>query len=88
MDLLHERPKLDHYWKLKCWLLWQITADRLAYHCADYIYPVGFCSTRLYASLSDPTQKCLYTCKIAEGHDQPEVSIQCVESKFLKTEQC
>jgi hypothetical protein len=42
------------------------------YYTADHIYPVGFCSTRLYLSINagsvrTGSSSCLYTCKISDG---------------------
>lgn len=51
--------------------LGEIITDRLTFHDEDLIYPVGFCSTRVYGSLSDPTQPCIYTCMISDGGNAP-----------------
>ena len=53
----------------------QIVFDRINYHCQEYIYPIGFCSSRTYASLKNPKIKCLYTCKITENGDSPTFEI-------------
>nr|XP_006823307.1 PREDICTED: transforming growth factor beta regulator 1-like [Saccoglossus kowalevskii] len=45
------------------------------YHNEDYIYPIGFCSTRIYCSMNNPQQKCLYTCKILDGGISPRFEI-------------
>uniref|UniRef100_A0A8C8YGX9 Transforming growth factor beta regulator 1 n=1 Tax=Prolemur simus TaxID=1328070 RepID=A0A8C8YGX9_PROSS len=39
------------------------------------IYPVGYCSTRTYASMKCPDQQCLYTCQIKDGGVQPQFEI-------------
>lgn len=51
--------------------LGEIITDRLTFHDEDLIYPVGFCSTRVYGSLSDPTSPCIYTCMILDGGNAP-----------------
>lgn len=51
--------------------LGEIITDRLMFHDEDLIYPVGFCSTRVYGSLSDPTTPCIYTCMILDGGSSP-----------------
>lgn len=52
----------------------QIVPDRNTFHTHECIYPAGFCSTRVYASMVRPEEKCLYTCKISDCGDEPEVS--------------
>jgi hypothetical protein len=49
----------------------QVVSDRPDYHSEDLIFPVGFCSTRVYGSLKDPERKCVYTCKIVDGGTAP-----------------
>jgi len=49
----------------------QVVSDRPDYHSEDLIFPVGFCSTRVYGSLKDPEKKCVYTCKILDGGTAP-----------------
>jgi hypothetical protein len=49
----------------------QVVSDRPDYHTEDLIFPVGFCSTRVYGSLKDPEKKCVYTCKIVDGGTAP-----------------
>lgn len=51
----------------------QIITDRPGFHDGSAIYPVGYCSTRVYASMKCPAQKCLYTCQIKDGGAQPQV---------------
>ncbi|KAK7497148.1 hypothetical protein BaRGS_00011678 [Batillaria attramentaria] len=53
----------------------EIVPDRNTFHTQLCIYPVGFCSTRVYASMTRPQDKCLYTCKISDAGDQPEFEI-------------
>lgn len=56
---------------LTVYSLGEVVSDRIAYHTEDLIYPVGFCSTRLFANLKDPSTKSLYTCKILDGGLRP-----------------
>lgn len=51
----------------------QIITDRALFHDECAIYPVGFCSTRIYASMKNPEQQCLYTCQIKDGGAGPQV---------------
>jgi len=37
------------------------------YYTVDHIYPVGFCSTRLYLSINSTSHTCLYTCKVSDS---------------------
>ncbi|XP_004469328.2 transforming growth factor beta regulator 1 isoform X1 [Dasypus novemcinctus] len=53
----------------------QIITDRPGFHDECAIYPVGYCSTRTYASMKCPDQKCLYTCQIKDGGVQPQFEI-------------
>ncbi|KAG1688817.1 Transforming growth factor beta regulator 1 [Nymphon striatum] len=53
----------------------EIIPDRYKFHDEHYIYPVGYCSTRAYASIRDRDIKCLYTCKISDGTDGPKFEI-------------
>ncbi|XP_043277978.1 transforming growth factor beta regulator 1 [Venturia canescens] len=60
---------------LTVYSLGEVVSDRMSYHTEDLIYPVGFCSTRIYANLKDPRTKSLYTCKILEGGPKPRFEI-------------
>ncbi|XP_046388061.1 transforming growth factor beta regulator 1 [Ischnura elegans] len=55
--------------------LGEVVSDRSGYHTEEFIYPVGFCSTRVYGSLKDPERKCVYTCKILDGGSSPRFEI-------------
>lgn len=55
--------------------LGEVVSDRPGYHTQDYIFPVGFCSTRIYGSLRDPERKCVYTCKVMDGGMSPSFEI-------------
>jgi hypothetical protein len=56
---------------LTIYSLGEVVSDRIAYHTEDLIFPVGYCSTRIYANLRDPRTKSLYTCKILDGGLKP-----------------
>ncbi|CAD6241048.1 GSCOCG00009097001-RA-CDS [Cotesia congregata] len=60
---------------LTVYSLGEIVTDRLGYHTDEFIYPVGFCSTRLYASLKNIQSPSLYTCKIVDGGAKPRFEI-------------
>eukprot|EP00050_Salpingoeca_kvevrii_P002123 m.187271 g.187271 ORF g.187271 m.187271 type:complete len:1462 (+) comp10543_c0_seq9:128-4513(+) len=53
---------------------------RPGFHTAKFIYPVGFVSTRLEASLAPPHAPCPYICRITEGSTGlPEFQVICAE---------
>lgn len=56
-----------------CVCVCQIITDRVLFHDESAIYPVGFCSTRMFASMKSPDQQCLYTCQIKDGGSGPQV---------------
>ncbi|GAB1864799.1 Transforming growth factor beta regulator 1 [Camponotus japonicus] len=60
---------------LTIYSLGEVVSDRIAYHTEDLIFPVGYCSTRVYANLRDPRTKSLYTCKILDGGPKPRFEI-------------
>ncbi|XP_014204535.1 transforming growth factor beta regulator 1 [Copidosoma floridanum] len=60
---------------LTVYSLGDVVTDRIAYHTEDLIFPVGYCSTRVYASLKDVRMKSLYTCKILDGGMKPRFEI-------------
>ncbi|XP_071860588.1 transforming growth factor beta regulator 1 isoform X1 [Bombus fervidus] len=60
---------------LTVYSLGEVVSDRIAYHTEDLIYPVGYCSTRVYANLRDVRTKSLYTCKILDGGPKPRFEI-------------
>lgn len=60
---------------LTVYSLGEITTDRALFHDETAIYPVGFCSTRVFASMNNPDQKCLYTCQIKDGGQGPQFEI-------------
>ncbi|XP_005101655.1 transforming growth factor beta regulator 1 isoform X2 [Aplysia californica] len=61
----------------------EIVPDRLSFHCPDSIYPVGYCITRVYASLHKLDTKCLYTCKISDNNDGPLFEIAAEDSSDI-----
>lgn len=60
---------------LTVYSLGEIVSDRSSFHDRTAIYPVGFCSTRVYVSMRSPDQKCLYTCQIKDGWSGPKFEI-------------
>ncbi|KAM5132544.1 transforming growth factor beta regulator 1 [Mantella aurantiaca] len=60
---------------LTVYSLGEIVSDRSGFHDRNAIYPVGFCSTRVYVSMRNPEQKCLYTCQIKDGWSRPQFEI-------------
>ncbi|XP_063982673.1 transforming growth factor beta regulator 1 [Diachasmimorpha longicaudata] len=73
---VHGRPRFPiSIGDLTVYSLGEIITDKVTYHTEDHIYPVGFCSTRVYASLKNPRLKALYTCKILDGGVNPRFEI-------------
>ncbi|KAJ7995446.1 hypothetical protein DPEC_G00244650 [Dallia pectoralis] len=60
---------------LTVYSLGEIITDRMLFHDQCAIYPVGFCSTRFFASMKNPEQQCLYTCQIKDGGVGPQFEI-------------
>uniref|UniRef100_A0A4W3K1L9 Transforming growth factor beta regulator 1 n=1 Tax=Callorhinchus milii TaxID=7868 RepID=A0A4W3K1L9_CALMI len=60
---------------LTIYSLGEIITDRPGFCDEAAIYPVGFCSTRVYASVKDPEQQSLYTCQIKDGGIGPQFEI-------------
>ncbi|XP_026865902.2 transforming growth factor beta regulator 1 isoform X1 [Electrophorus electricus] len=60
---------------LTLYSLGEIITDRALFHDESAIYPVGFCSTRVFASTRNPEQQCLYTCQIKDGGQGPQFEI-------------
>lgn len=52
-----------------------IIVDRPGYHTDNWIYSVGYTSTRIYGHIKEPHRKCLYTCKIIDCGDFPRFEI-------------
>ena len=55
--------------------LGHVIHDRPSYHTERYILPVGYCSRRSYFSIKEPASRCMYTCKILDGGENPIVSV-------------
>ncbi|XP_045189501.1 transforming growth factor beta regulator 1-like [Mercenaria mercenaria] len=53
----------------------EIVPDRPGFHTSNSIFPVGYCSTRVYANIQNPDRQCLYTCKITDGGNGPMFEI-------------
>jgi len=69
---MHGRPLFPiTLGNLTIYSLGDVVSDRIAYHTEELIFPVGYCSTRIYANLRDPRTKSLYTCKILDGGPKP-----------------
>ncbi|KAK9520603.1 hypothetical protein VZT92_020476 [Zoarces viviparus] len=60
---------------LTVYSLGEIITDRMLFHDECAIYPVGFCSTRVFASMKSPDQQCLYTCQIKDVGAGPQFEI-------------
>ncbi|TNN01571.1 hypothetical protein fugu_010953 [Takifugu bimaculatus] len=60
---------------LTVYSLGEIITDRMSFHDESAIYPVGFCSTRVFTSMKNPDQQCLYTCQIKDGGAGPQFEI-------------
>ncbi|XP_058489951.1 transforming growth factor beta regulator 1 isoform X1 [Solea solea] len=60
---------------LTVYSLGEIITDRMSFHDECAIYPVGFCSTRVFAGMKNPDQQCLYTCQIKDGGTGPKFEI-------------
>lgn len=45
------------------------------FHTAEWIYPVGYVATRIYAHPKDPYKKCVYTCKILNNAGVPQFQL-------------
>ncbi|XP_013366527.1 PREDICTED: transforming growth factor beta regulator 1 isoform X6 [Chinchilla lanigera] len=60
---------------LTVYSLGEIITDRPGFHDESAIYPVGYSSTRVYASMKYPDQMCLYTCQIKDGGVKPQFEI-------------
>lgn len=52
---------------LSVFSLGEIVTDRLNFHDEDVVYPLNYCSERVYGSLADPTKRGTYSCMILDG---------------------
>ncbi|XP_065056672.1 transforming growth factor beta regulator 1-like [Rhopilema esculentum] len=55
--------------------LGEVIYDRTGFHSERYIWPVGYCSSRLYPSMITPENRVIYTCKILDGGSEPMFEI-------------
>lgn len=55
--------------------LGEIVSDRPGYHTEQWIYPVGYVSTRIYGHMKEPKRKCVYACKIIDDGDYPRFEV-------------
>ncbi|XP_067675508.1 transforming growth factor beta regulator 1-like [Haliotis asinina] len=55
--------------------LGELNPDRSCFHSAEAIFPVGFCSTRVYGNMTNTDVRCLYTCKISDSGSSPVFEI-------------
>ncbi|XP_039265211.2 transforming growth factor beta regulator 1-like [Styela clava] len=60
---------------LSVYSIGEIVHDRPNYHNRKFIFPVGYCSTRSFNSISSPESECLYTCKIFDDSISPRFEI-------------
>eukprot|EP00960_Hanusia_phi_P035592 751810-Hanusia_phi.AAC.1 len=58
----------EGYW-LRLTLRFKVDADLKGSHDKDYIFPVGFRSSRKHASIIDPSKKSVYTSEVIKGDD-------------------
>lgn len=55
--------------------LGEIVTDRAGFHSEESIYPVGYCSSRIYASVLNVHTSCIYTCTIFDAGTGPKFEI-------------
>uniref|UniRef100_A0A023GKR7 Putative transforming growth factor n=1 Tax=Amblyomma triste TaxID=251400 RepID=A0A023GKR7_AMBTT len=55
--------------------LGEIVTDRAGFHCQESLYPVGYCSSRIYASVLNVNHACIYTCTILDAGTGPRFEI-------------
>lgn len=56
--------------------LGEIVTDRAGFHSEESIYPVGYCSSRIYASVLNVHTSCIYTCTIFDAGTGPKVTVR------------
>lgn len=60
----------------------QVEPHKSGYHDEEFIYPVGFRSSRKYLSVVNPAAKCLYYSEVVEGPDgEPIFRVTCEQDK-------
>lgn len=55
--------------------LGEILPSNPNFHNSNWIYPVGYVATRIYAHPKDPQRKCVFTCKILNNAGMPQFQI-------------
>lgn len=55
--------------------LGEIDNKRPGYHTEDLLFPVGFCSSREFAAVSDPLHSTLYTCTVNDNGPEPKFEV-------------
>jgi hypothetical protein len=61
--------------------LGRVVADRQGFHTARHIFPVGFRSERLFASLRNPAERCVYASEIRDGGERgPLFVVTCADA--------
>ncbi|KAH8295444.1 hypothetical protein KR018_011134 [Drosophila ironensis] len=55
--------------------LGEIISGNANFHSENWVYPVGYVATRIYAHPKDPHKKCVFTCKILNNAGIPQFQI-------------
>ncbi|KAH8314216.1 hypothetical protein KR074_000765 [Drosophila pseudoananassae] len=55
--------------------LGEIISGNVNFHNDNWIYPVGYVATRIFAHPKDPRKKCVFTCKILNNAGIPQFQI-------------
>ncbi|OQR80076.1 transforming growth factor beta regulator 1-like, partial [Tropilaelaps mercedesae] len=56
--------------------LGEIDNKRPGYHTEDLLFPIGFCSSREFAAVTDPLHSCtLYTCTVNDNGPEPKFEV-------------
>ncbi|KAL5286106.1 TBRG1 family protein [Megaselia abdita] len=53
----------------------ELMTDNVNFHNENWIYPVGYIATRVYAHPKNPRKKCVFTCKILNNSGVPQFQI-------------
>ncbi|XP_055371568.1 transforming growth factor beta regulator 1 [Condylostylus longicornis] len=53
----------------------EIVGENTNFHTENWIYPVGYIATRVYAHPKEPDRKCTFTCKILDNSGTPQFQI-------------
>eukprot|EP01028_Stygiella_incarcerata_P001096 TRINITY_DN1171_c0_g1_i1.p1 TRINITY_DN1171_c0_g1~~TRINITY_DN1171_c0_g1_i1.p1 ORF type:complete len:1225 (-),score=364.55 TRINITY_DN1171_c0_g1_i1:57-3731(-) len=65
MEILHSTPRLNIH------SLGFVESERAGYHCARYLYPIGYKSSRLFQSLRQAATDVWYISEIRDGGENP-----------------